>query len=175
MNMSIFIFKMYKLTRFSLGLVRGQEPFELTLIILVEGFEIFNLVFVRLLIPLSILFVSLDDVDNFLVKACNFIFKLFAGLSELGDISLHLILFLFRHQCFSHTVRDGGLIQGLISLDSHFDFIPNTDEQEASLSTIDGDLTDQLIEALGIKLFSNGADTGFPSLPGLNFLIKLVL
>jgi len=45
-------------------------------------------------------------------------------------------------------------------------------KEKASLSTVDSDLTDELIKTLSIKFFTFGTDTGFPSFSSLKFVLK---
>jgi len=53
-------------------------------------------------------------------------------------------------------------------LNGHLDLIPYSDEKESSFSAVDGDLSDQFIEALGEELFSVWANTGLTGLTALD-------
>ena len=57
----------------------------------------------------------------------------------------------------------------------HSEFISDPNEQVASLRAVDRDLANQLVEALGIKFFSHGADARLPGLPFLKLLLQFVL
>lgn len=54
----------------------------------------------------------------------------------------------------------------LVSCDSHSHLIAHSEQQQPSLSAVDGDLADQLIEALRIQLLAHGADACLPGLHG---------
>jgi hypothetical protein len=56
-------------------------------------------------------------------------------------------------------------------LNGHFDFISDSDKKESSFGAIDGDLSDQLIEALGVEFFSDWADTSVSGLSALEFVV----
>ena len=60
-------------------------------------------------------------------------------------------------------------------MDGHLDLISDTDEEEASLSAVDSDLADELIEALSEQLFTEGANSSFSCLASLQGGIKIVL
>jgi len=51
----------------SLRLIRGEQLLKLRFVILVKGFKVLNLIFMGLLIPLSILLILLDNVNDFLI------------------------------------------------------------------------------------------------------------
>ena len=87
------------------------------------------------------------------------------------DVSLHLIFLLLSHECLPHAIGDGAFIESLVSLDSHLDLVPHSDEQETSLSALDGYLTDQLVKALGVQFLSDGANTSLSGLSALQFLV----
>ena len=123
----------------------------------------------------NIFFFLFNNIDDFLVLSCNFVFKFIACLSKLGDISLHLIFLLFGHEGFSHSVCNWTFVQSLISLDSHLYFISDSNKKESSLGTVDGNLSNQLIKALRVKLFSNWADTSVSGLSWLKFMVQVIL
>lgn len=82
---------------------------------------------------------------------------------------------LFCLQGFPHAVGNGALIQGLVGLNCHFNFISHPHEEEASLSAVDGYLADALVEGLTVKFFSDGANTSLSGLSLLQFLVELFL
>lgn len=53
--------------------------------------------------------------------------------------------------------------------------VADPDQQEPSLATVDGDLPDELIEALLKQLLAYGADSDFACLPLRQSLIELLL
>ena len=111
---------------------------------------------------------SSESVDHFILFFSKFSClggKFFTAVLELLNAALHFVLLLLSHQGLTHSIGDGGLVKGLVSLDGHADFISDTNEEESTLSAVDSDLTNELIKALGVQLFTNGADT---SLSGLS-------
>jgi hypothetical protein len=60
-------------------------------------------------------------------------------------------------------------------LNSHTDLVAHTHEEESAFSALNGDLTDQLIEALGEELFTGRVNSGLAGLAGLKFLVELIL
>jgi hypothetical protein len=129
------------------------------------------LISVSLVLLFNIFLLLLEYIDDFLILSCNFIFELIACLSELSNVGLHFVFLLLRHECLSHSVGNGALVQGLVSLNSHLNFISYSDKKESSFGAIDGDLSDQLIEALGVEFFSDWADTSVSGLSALEFVI----
>ena len=85
----------------------GEQLLELPLIILVQCFKVVDLILVGFLLSLRIIFILLYDINDFLFEAGDFTLEFLASLSQLGDISLHLILLLLGHQCFPHSVSYG--------------------------------------------------------------------
>ena len=120
-----------------------------------------------LLVASRIIGILFGDVDDLLVQSGHFILEVLAGLSKLRDVGLHLVLLLLSHESLAHSVRDGGLIQALIGLHCHLQFIANPHQKEATLSTVNRYLSDQFVEALRIKLLTNAADSSFPRLSSL--------
>ena len=130
---------------------------------------------------MSFLFTShllCESVDHFFLFFSKFsclLSKLFAAVFEFLNAALHLVLLLFGHECFTHSISDGALVKSLVSLNSHADFVSNTHQQESTFGTVDSDLTDELIKALGIKLFTDGANTSLSGLSLSESLIKFLL
>ena len=60
-------------------------------------------------------------------------------------------------------------------MNGHLDFVTDTHEQETTLSTVDGDLSDKLIEALGEEFLTEGADASLARLASLDRGVQLVL
>ena len=128
-----------------------------------------------LLFALRSLSVLADDILNILLQLFNLHVVVAAGGLQVCDVGLHLILTLFGHQSFAHTVSNRTLIQSLISLYSHLDLVTHTDEEEAPFGAVYSNLADQLIEALSEKFFSKWTDSSLTRLTSLNCCIELVL
>ena len=87
------------------GLLVGREQLlELTLVVLIKSFQVVDLILVRFLLALGIVFVLLHDVHDFFFEAHDFALKLLAGLSELSDVCLHLVFLLLGHEGLAHAV-----------------------------------------------------------------------
>ena len=154
---------------------RGQESLELFLVISVEVVEVLDLVTVGLLFSLRSLGVLSDDFFNGLLELLDVLVVVAASLLQVSDVLLHLIFTLLSHQSLPHTIGDRGLVQCLVSLDGHLDLVTDTHKEETTLSTVDGDLSDQLIEALSEKLLTEWANASLSCLSLLNGGIELVL
>jgi len=122
-----------------------------------------------------LLFILADLVSNFLLELLDLLGLFLICLFERFDGRVHVVLALLSHKGFPHAISDRALVKGLISLDSHLDFVTNTDQKETSFGAVDGDLTDQLIEALRVEFFANRANAGLSCLALLKLLFELIL
>lgn len=82
----------------------------------------------------------------------------------------HLNVQTRRHACAvnnmsaKHGLVSFALAAYLVSSDGHAHLVADTQQQQAALSAVDCDLTDELVKALGIELFTNRADAGLTCL-----------
>ena len=67
---------------------------------------------------------------------------LFAALLEGLDLEEFLGHILLGLERLAHAIGDGALVERLVGLDGHLNFVPYPDEQEAPFSTVNGDLPD---------------------------------
>ena len=133
------------------------------------------MIVVCLLFSLRILSIFPNNFLNLLLQVFDFLIMFFAGVLKICNVLLHLVLTLLSHESLAHAVSNRTFVKCLVSLNGHLDFVSDTDQKEASFSTIDGDLSDKFIEALSEKFFTEWANT---SLSGLSFLdvgIELIL
>ena len=65
----------------SLRLIRGEQLLKLRFVILVKSFKVLNLILMGFLVPLSILLILLDNVNDFLIKPFDLIFELIVSCS----------------------------------------------------------------------------------------------
>ena len=128
-----------------------------------------------LLFSEAVLLIALYDVVNVLFEVLDVVGMLIASILQMLDISVHFVFSLLCHECLSHSVGDGTFIEGLVSLDGHFNLISDSDKEESSLGTLNSDLTDQFVEALSEEFFTDGADPGFSRLSALEQLVQFVL
>ena len=127
----------------------GEKRLQLLLVIRVKIVKMWNLRLMSFLLFLSLFCIFADERFNLLLVLFDIEVSVSNPRLQLLNVRLYCILFELGHQCLTHAESNWTLIQCLISLDCHFDFIANTHKQEATLGTVDRDLANQLIEALG--------------------------
>ena len=93
------------------------------------------------------------------------------GRLQLMHLGIQLGQFLLGHECLTNAVRDATLVKRLVGCDGHASLVPNTEQQQTSLGTVDGDLSNQLIETLGVELFADGTNTCLTCLTGLELVV----
>lgn len=86
---------------------------------------------------------------------------------------LHSILVTIDY--LAHSVGYAALVKSLISVDLISIFVSDSDQQQASLSTIDRYLPDEFIKALLEQLLSDGTDANVPCLPLFQSLVQFNL
>ena len=74
-----------------------------------------------------------------------------------------------------HAVSDGTVVEALECIKLLTELVSHSDEQETSLSAVDCDLTDDLIEALLEKRFPNGTDSYSSSFTLIQTFVKQLL
>lgn len=94
-----------------------------------------------------------------------FVLEWCALLLDVLNFYLHFSFALFRLERLPHTVSNWALVQSLVSLYSHLDFVTYPDKKESSLGAINRNLPDYLIEWLRVQFLTNWANTRFPGLP----------
>lgn len=132
---------------------------KLVLQLVIKVSEILDTLLVRLLLLHHFLLELPLQLFNLLLVIFNVLRVLITAVLKVGNVCVHLILSLLGHQSFSHTIGDRRLIEILVSLNGHADLVAHSHEQEAPLSAVDRDLTDELIEALAEELFADWANS----------------
>ena len=140
-----------------------KKRLQFFLVIRIEVIKIGDLVAVSFLFPLSLLSVIPNDLLDLFSLLLDRLFVFPSGLLKVSNVLLNVGFVLLGAQSFAHTIGDWTLIEGLVSLNCHLDLVTNTHQQEATFGTVDGNLTDQLIKALGKKFLTEWADTRLTS------------
>ncbi len=117
----------------------------------------------------------LEALPNDFFKPIDFIFEIFTDGVDLVDFYNHFSFLLFCLKCLSHTIGDWRLIESLICLNSHFDFITDTNQEETTFSTVNRHLPDEFIKGLWVKFFSDGTNTCLTCLSLLQLFVKFIL
>ena len=100
-----------------------------------------------------------DNISLFLLERLNRLPQLVVLLLQRLDLVVHVSLGLVGDQCLLQTIGNGAIIELLqVSLD-HSCLVTHTHQLIATLNTVQSDLANDLIEALGVEFLTNGADT----------------
>lgn len=78
-------------------------------------------------------------------------------LLQLQDRGVELRCTLLSLQLLPHREGQRALVEGFVCADGHVELVPHPHQQDASLGRIDGDLPDDLVEALLVQLLADGA------------------
>lgn len=70
---------------------------------------------------------------------------------------------------------DGTFVEVLIGLGLVAILVPDADEEESALATVDGNLADDFVEALIEELLPDGAESDFPGLAMEESLLELLV
>ena len=66
---------------------------------------------------------------------------------------------MFSLELLAHGKSHTGLIEGLVGGNCHLDFVTDSEQKETAFRLRQSNLSDNLIEALGEKLFADWADS----------------
>ena len=112
----------------------------------------------RLIHLLSLLLVIYCHSLNVLLPLSTPLLQFFALLLKCLNPLQLVGLALLSNERLLESVRNRAVIQVLVRVFNHPHFISHAHEQVASLSAVDRDLADDLIEALRVDLLPNRAD-----------------
>ena len=107
-----------------------------------------DLLLVSLLTLSLALLLLVKAIQNFPFKVVDFVLTLGAALLKTREFEQLLGFVLFCLESLPHTVGHRGLVEGLVGLDCHFNFISDSYEQEASFSTVNCNLSNQFVKGL---------------------------
>ena len=110
-----------------------------------------------LLRQLPVLYLPLRQL-LLLLQLLRFLVQQLLPLLQLRYLHLQLRRSLLRLQLLPHRKGQGTIIQGLICVNCHIELISDSHKQNASFRGVYGDLSDNLIEALSVEFFPDGAD-----------------
>ena len=127
------------------------------------------------LLPLALLLVTLDGLVDVDIEALDLLGQALAFLLQLSNLILHVVLALLSHEGLAHTISDGAFIKSLVGLNRHLYLVTDTYQQETTFGALNGDLADQLVEALSVEFLTDGAYAGLAGLACLQTLVQLIL
>lgn len=100
------------------------------------------------------LFLLLELLDLF------FVVDLF--LLEIEDGGVQFRSPLLGLELLPHGEGEGRLVEHLVGVDGHVELVPDPHEENSPFGAVDGDLADDLVVALLVELFADGADPRIP-------------
>lgn len=146
----------------------------------------FLLGFHIVLVGVPVLFLLLPvcqlNLVDLMLQLVHLSLKFSALCLQSVDFVLHLLLLLFRLQCLPHSISNRRFIKCLVGLNCltkrakyHSNLVSDSNQEESSFGAVNGNLSDQLIEALRVELLSNGTDSCLSGLSLLQSLVQLLL
>ena len=105
----------------------GEKGLEFLPVISVEIVKVSYLIFVSCLFSFSFCCSLSNHLFNLVLLVFDLLIILLAGILEISDVLLGLILGLLSHERFAHAVGNGTLVEGLVGLNRHLDLVTNTD------------------------------------------------
>ena len=154
---------------------RCKQSLQIVLVVCIQIVQVLDLISVGLLFTLACFRLLFDDILNLFLQALDILIVLLACRFKICNVLAHFILTLLCHERLAHSISNRTFVKSLIGLDGHLNFIADSNKQEAALCTVDSDLTDQFVEALGEELLTEWADSGFTGLASLNRGVQVIL
>ena len=119
--------------------------------------------------------VSCNDVGFFLFESIDVLSQFVVLLLKSFDAVMHVGLCLVSNQSFLQAVCDRAIVKLLQGALNHTLLVSDSNELVTTLNTVKSDLTNNLIEALGEKLFTDGADAVRASFLLKDLLVQALL
>mmetsp|Transcript_21082 Transcript_21082/g.46400 ORF Transcript_21082/g.46400 Transcript_21082/m.46400 type:complete len:236 (-) Transcript_21082:82-789(-) len=139
---------------------------------LLQNFYLFLVLPLFLLTSLCLMLLNLSDL---VLQFLDLISKLLVGHLQILHLLVVLVAALLCLQCLAHSKCDGRLVEALIRANRHPDFISDSQQQQSTFRTNDGDLSDEFIEALRIQFLTDGTNASLTSLSLLQPFVKVLL
>ena len=117
-----------------------------------------------LFLELLRLLALLQQFEDFLLEVINISLELVNIVFDVLDLNEDLRFALLSLESLSHTVGNRTFVKRLVSLNGHFDFITDSNEQKASFCAVDSDLPYNFIKSLRVQLLSDWANACLTSL-----------
>lgn len=132
----------------------------------------FELIRAFLLLVFTSLTGSRLDGLNLALELDHFVLLFLLLGFQLLNLLLQVSLAMLRLQLFPHREGHRALVERLVRSNSHFDLVTHAQKQKTSFWQIEGDLSDDLVEALGEEFFAHGTYSALSRLALHQFLIE---
>mmetsp|Transcript_60014 Transcript_60014/g.120435 ORF Transcript_60014/g.120435 Transcript_60014/m.120435 type:complete len:212 (+) Transcript_60014:53-688(+) len=139
----------------------AQERIEVLALVLEEG----DLLFTFLVFKGPALRVALLDNLNFVSQLAHLRLERLLGFFEPADCLLKIRAALLRLQLLPHPKSDAGLVQNFVGVDRHANLVAYAQQQQPALWSVQGHLPRELVKALVVEVFADGANSRFTCLP----------
>merc|ERR1719293_305105 len=152
-----------------------EHRLELLLALHVHLLQQVRLFLVLLLLLLAALGLLLLDHVYLGLQVLDLLLQLLVGLHQVLRLLAVLVPALLCLERLAHAEGDGGLVEALVGTDGPPDLVADAQQEQTALGADDGDLPDELVEALRVELLPDGAYARLASLSLLQPLVQVLL